>query len=839
MINIHRIHSIPLCIFLIMVSQTALVAAEETCPKGCTCLSEAQAQKMGYLPCGVKLILCGYDKTQNPLYCYQPPPTPTPTPTPPPGQCPENCVCLSPDEANQFGFDVCGGKEMVCAYDQYQKPMYCYEQLPATTQTPMPTPTQAATASPTPTATPTAIPTETPTPAPPKREYDPPTLGVVASPLGLSPDGRVQYSVKAQDSSGIAFIEIWMNGERARVCYDDACDFISPPLEQEPVFGAIAVDRFGNFRETGSVPPAAADRLQAYLRDDDGDGVPDLWDNCVGIGNPDQNDYDGDGIGDACDACSVDGRLIYDSERYCCDRIFAPCSTRVSRWDVLFGDIFYWQDFYDRVGSDGCGCFDSDGGRNYFLRGQIATELFEIETGHGWISPAPGVPPSTGRSARSTSVPGPEDYCSSPTTLVEYICGDDGAEIVEVTCPYGCREGACICPDTDGGRDYYTAGSVDGYHDYCTSGSVAEHYCGWDEASGFRVMIEVYPCPHGCSLGACILCEDTDGGVDYYRRGNAAGFEDTCIDSTTLREYFLRPGEGTCDVYSIEITCLGGCTGGACTATCADGLQNQDEAAIDCGGVCPASCTDCCADAAFGSGPESDRFSLRNSAVERAASEALMEYADCLRDDACRGGLPTVCILTDYSTVTAADLEMSSDAMMEAVGYYVDQHMEYVYDDLWGSGAPNIQSARWTIEDSHSRCSMDYCGDCEDHAILRHALMRKLGVSSYCAYLADYFEGYWGGGHTFNLVNYRNKWRIMDYGPLGHYFDNRWSAHVPHSIWNDRIGEYWCADWKDNIAGPGGCDKISPSRYTGNYVDGETCPARWSGEETYHPGVCP
>jgi hypothetical protein len=118
--------------------------------------------------------------------------------------------------------------------------------------------------------------------------------------------------------------------------------------------------------------------------------------------------------------------------------------------------------------------------------------------------------------------------------------------------------------------------------------------------------------------------------------------------------------------------------------------------------------------------------------------------------------------------------------------------------------------------------------------------MRKLGISSYCAYLADYMEGYWGdGGHTFNIVNYRNKWRIMDYGPLGRYFDDRWYAHVTDSLWNDRTGEYWCADWIDNIAGPGGCDKVSPSRYTWNYVDGDTCPATWSGEETYHPGVCP
>jgi photosystem II stability/assembly factor-like uncharacterized protein len=39
------------------------------------------------------------------------------------------------------------------------------------------------------------------------------------------------------------------------------------------------------------------------MTDTDGDGVPDLCDNCLTVSNPDQADIDNDGIGDACDNC--------------------------------------------------------------------------------------------------------------------------------------------------------------------------------------------------------------------------------------------------------------------------------------------------------------------------------------------------------------------------------------------------------------------------------------------------------------------------------------------------------------------------------------------------------
>ena len=175
--------SVIVLILLICFLCTVLVVQAQTqCPSPCTCMLPSDAAKMkGYSLCGGKQIICGYDKAQNPLYCYQTPaatttlktPTPTPTttitktPTPTttttktpsptqtpamvitasPGSCPSTCSCLVPAEAKKMGYTLCGGKETLCGYDQYQNPQYCYQKpataAPVVTTTPA-TPVPAA-----------------------------------------------------------------------------------------------------------------------------------------------------------------------------------------------------------------------------------------------------------------------------------------------------------------------------------------------------------------------------------------------------------------------------------------------------------------------------------------------------------------------------------------------------------------------------------------------------------------------------------------------------------------------------------------------------------------------
>jgi hypothetical protein len=122
--NAHR-YSI-LLLFLLLLGGITLASA--ACPTGCTCLTPADAKAKGYVSyCEGKQVLCGYDRLQNPMYCY----------TNPPVTCPTGCSCLNAADAKAKGYTAfCGGVQTLCGYDRLQNPMYCY--TPPTTTTPVP-----------------------------------------------------------------------------------------------------------------------------------------------------------------------------------------------------------------------------------------------------------------------------------------------------------------------------------------------------------------------------------------------------------------------------------------------------------------------------------------------------------------------------------------------------------------------------------------------------------------------------------------------------------------------------------------------------------------------------
>ena len=132
------------------------------------------------------------------------------------------------------------------------------------------------------------------------------------------------------------------------------------------------------------------------------------------------------------------------------------------------------------------------------------------------------------------------------------------------------------------------------------------------------------------------------------------------------------------------------------------------------------------------------------------------------------------------------------------------------------------------VLESGDRCAGELCGDCEDAAILRMAMLRVLGLGWHCVWAVDHYDRDEPGGHTYNVVYYKSKWRIMDWHRNGdgtelRYVDNgdigRSGLHDhADNLWNDYGGHYWCAPHSDTI-----CLDNPPDNLAYNYWHGQAC----------------
>jgi len=149
-------------------------------------------------------------------------------------------------------------------------------------------------------------------------------------------------------------------------------------------------------------------------------------------------------------------------------------------------------------------CVDSDGGRNYSLKGT-----------------ATGI--ENGRKVTST------DGCRyDGKTLAEVYCDGSELKVEQYVCSGRCEDGACInqenemCNDTDGGMEFdeygevYINGTLRG-KDVCgdwANSNLLEKYC--DENDNYAV--QYYNCVAGCEDGKC---KEDEFGCDVIKKENS------------------------------------------------------------------------------------------------------------------------------------------------------------------------------------------------------------------------------------------------------------------------------------------------------------------------------
>jgi hypothetical protein len=278
--------------------------------------------------------------------------------------------------------------------------------------------------------------------------------------------------------------------------------------------------------------------VAVQVSDTDRDGIPDASDNCPSVANPQQENQDGDAQGDACDAC--DDR---DNDK---DGIVNCQDDCPELPETLNG----YQD------QDGCP--DSAPAIDNTLPDRPIPPSF-AEPNLGWFAGILDGPlmPGAFEDGDQDGVMNFQDDC--PNTPL-----DSGIRVFE---------NGCFCSDSDGG----------------TSRSA---------------LMEA-------------------GYLHYRIAGGESGFSDSCQDEDTLIEFSCNPLaetsllpenamyiRSTINCSTLGFTPFGSdwaCVNNRCQlqdeglprfcfssgGTCADGIQNQDEDGIDCGGLCPPCSTTC------------------------------------------------------------------------------------------------------------------------------------------------------------------------------------------------------------------------------------------------------
>jgi hypothetical protein len=487
--------------------------------------------------------------------------------------------------------------------------------------------------------------------------------------------------------------------------------------------------------------------LQAPI-DSDKDGVSDQGDNCPQNYNPQQEDIDGDDIGNICDSCD-DRDSDQDRIKNCLDK----CPNEPENYNQYQDD-------------DGC----------------------------------PDQAPEVPKDSDGDGILDEKDKCPKEKETFNNYQDDDGCPDEVPKAPAPIERTVTVHIPTSSGPQPRTINTPT--RDVVIEGPIMSD--GFHDGDGDGVMNFVDDCPNtpprkhvfdnGCR------CRDDDGGLNFYQHGmvtyirydNATRQElDYCRGSSTLAERRCNPGyeDGSSDIVieTNSFDCPFGCEDGECNnemyvcssplGTCSDGIQNQRETGIDCGGECPPCNSRCTTGTKYAPSdtPCTSNYALNFTGdpyrIDYTWTNSNLEYV-CQYYEICHRDLDFVieealecCSKTTLEEVnTTVDPALCMEALTlgatnckKCVGLYIIKGLGTYA--RWMRGYREIVEIDTDPVPTAERLINVYgTGVCRDYSLAVTTLLRKAGYSQ-----RDI--GNWcDGAHCYNVVRFPGdtKWHVVD-----------------------------------------------------------------------------
>ncbi|MEA1959326.1 MAG: hypothetical protein U9N44_06695, partial [Chloroflexota bacterium] len=313
--------------------------------------------------------------------------------------------------------------------------------------------------------------------------------------------------------------------------------------------------------------------------------------------------------------------------------------------------------------------------------------------------------------------------------------------------------------------------------DYCINGThIALHWC----RNGVRIVEYIYECPYGCDSGRCI-CSDTDGGIDLYEYGGVrdgassvlSTATDYCLNDETLREYYTETDydNNTCTIKYMDCECPGVCENGACHGTCDDGIQNEGELGIDCGGPCFNACE-------YDNGWYAQNYGFKFS--NPAGTE--LSYGDCWSGSRhCSTGYGNY-----KDTFGNCEVCICNPVFRCCSGWHVHAGSYYLIYRYAGASAGqctgmSLSSLRFYYGDQASQdydSSADEVTDLEHTGTLKNNIAARQGKVVSGENIDHYLfhPSYWGANDVLNKVENALDNDPPDYGMIFMIEDNGWGG---------------------------------------------------------------